>query len=423
MAKGRHPVTLGPAGALAGTRVVEIASEHAALAGKILADLGAEVIVVEPVGGHASRMFGPFVDDVPDPDRCLWWWHYNTGKLSVILDLEDDGDAARFRALATSADVVLEGESPGWLHGRGLDYVDLQLAHPWLVWVSVTPFGRATARSHEPATDLTIAAGAGPAWSCGYDDHTLPPVRPGGNQTYHTAALWAAMGAITALYVRETQGIGQLVDVSMYAASNVTTEAATYEWLVAQATVQRQTFRHAAVRATPPRVMDAADGGSIIAAIPRSAAEFSALLAWIGELGIGDQMDELFFLEMGVARGGVQLTEISSDVEAAAIYQAGADGLRLVAAHLPAREFFVSAQHRGIAAGVVYAPEDVMEDPHFAARGFPVGVWHEDLGRTVLFPGAPFRASGTPWRVRGRAPRTGEHQQQVLDDRAGWGQR
>ena len=79
----------GSSGALEGVRVVELASEHGALAGKILADLGAEVIVVEPPGGHASRRFGPFLDDVPGPERSLWWWYYNTGKLSVVLDLQE----------------------------------------------------------------------------------------------------------------------------------------------------------------------------------------------------------------------------------------------------------------------------------------------------------------------------------------------
>ena len=87
------------AGALQGVRVVELASEHGAFAGKSLADLGAEVIVVEPPGGHLSRRFAPFLDDVPDPERSLWWWYYNTGKHSVTLDLHRTGGVASSRAL------------------------------------------------------------------------------------------------------------------------------------------------------------------------------------------------------------------------------------------------------------------------------------------------------------------------------------
>jgi len=403
-----------PVGPLDGLRIVELASEYGAFAGKLMADLGAEVIVVEPPLGHRSRLFGPFIDDRPGAERSLWWWFYNTGKLSVTLDLNAPEDIDRLRTLIASSDLVLEGEPPGRLEELALDYEDIASDHPELVWVSITPFGRKNPRSSEPMTDLTLQAGAGPAWSCGYDDHHLPPVRPGGNQGFHTACLWAVEGAMVALFAQRTLGFGQCVDVSMHDASNVTTEAATYEWLVAQATVERQTFRHAAIRETPPRMMRSADGGSVIGALPRHAREFQALHEWIIDLGISDQIDEFFFLAMGVERGGVQIPDIASDPEASAVYQAGADALRFVAEYLPAKEFFLQAQRRGIPAGVMYAPEEVMEDEHFIARGFPVELLHEDIGRSFTYPGAAFHAPASPWRVAGRAPNIGEHSEMVL---------
>ena len=401
-------------GALDGVRVVELASEHSAFAGKILADLGAEVIVVEPPGGHASRLFEPFLDDVPGPERSLWWWYYNTGKLSVVLDLDDPVGAGLFSDLVATSDIVLEGEAPGRLAELGIDYESVEPEHSELVWVSITPFGRANPRAREPMTDLTLQAGAGPVWSCGYDDHGLPPVRPGGNQGFHTASLWAVEAAMVAFYARLTHGWGQHVDVSMYAACNVTTEAATYEWLVAQATVQRQTFRHAAVRETPPRLMRSADGGSVIGALPRRASEFAALREWIVELGLVDQFEDFFFLDMGVERGGVLVPAIASDPEAAAIYQAGADALRFVAERLPGKKFFLEAQRRGIPAAVLYAPEEVMSDEHLIARGFPVVIHHDDLGRSFVYPGAAFHAPASPWEVRGRAPHVNEHATRIL---------
>ncbi len=401
-------------GALDGVRVVELASEHGAFAGKLLADLGAEVIVVEPPGGHASRRFEPFLDDVPGPERSLWWWYYNTGKFSVVLDLDDPVGGGLFSPLVATSDIVLEGEAPGRLAGLRLDYESAEPEHPELVWVSITPFGRANPRAQEPVTDLTLQAGAGPAWSCGYDDHELPPVRPGGNQGFHTASLWAVQATMVAFYARLTRGCGQHVDVSMDAACNVTTEAATYEWLVAQATVQRQTFRHAAVRETPPRLMRSADGGSVIGALPRRASEFRAVREWIVELGLSDQFEDFFFLEMGVERGGVLIPAIASDPEAAAIYQAGADALRFVAEHLPGKAFFLEAQRRGIPASVLYSPEEVMGDEHLIARGFPVEVHHDDLGRSFVYPGAAFQAPASPWKVRGRAPHLDEHAGRIL---------
>jgi hypothetical protein len=138
------------------------------------------------------------------------------------------------------------------------------------------------------------------------------------------------------------------------------------------------------------------------------------LSEWMVELGLSDQFEDFFFLEMGVERGGVLIPAIASDPEAAAIYQAGADALRFVAQHLPGKSFFLEAQRRGIPAAVLYAPEEVMGDEHFIARGFPVEVHHDDLGRSFTYPGAAFLAPASPWKVSGRAPRLNEHAERIL---------
>jgi len=106
---GPDPDAAGP---LAGLRVVELASEYAAHCGRLLADYGAEVILIEPPGGAPQRWYEPFVDDVPDPERSLWFWHYNTNKFGVVVDLDDDEGRARFRDLVASADIVVEAEPP-----------------------------------------------------------------------------------------------------------------------------------------------------------------------------------------------------------------------------------------------------------------------------------------------------------------------
>ena len=156
--------------------------------------------------------------------------------------------------------------------------------------MSVTPFGRTGTRAHEPATDLTLLAGGGPVWSCGYDDHTLPPVRGGGNQAFHIGSTYAVMAALTAVLARDVTGRGQHVDVSMHAACNVTTEAGTYEWLVAQETVVRQTGRHALPMMTMPTQMLCADGRYVTTGFPpRSQRDFEALVDWVDELGFRDE--------------------------------------------------------------------------------------------------------------------------------------
>lgn len=406
------PAPLGP---LSGIRVVELASEHAAFAGKLLADLGADVILVEPPGGHHCRRYEPFVDDVRDPERSLWWWHYQTSKRGVVVDLETDDGRSTFRRLAGGADIVLEGEPRLRLSALGIDHDELRTVDPRLVWVSVTPFGRASPRSDEPMTDLTLLAGAGPLNLCGYDDHALPPVRGGGNQGWHTASLWAANASLVAILEREVSGHGQHVDVSMHAALNVTTEGGSYEYLVSGAVLQRQTGRHAHDEPTTPSQHQAADGKYVhIGFTPGTPAQLRAIIDWLDELDLRAEHSETFWLEVGLERGGVHFSELGQDVEATSVFGAVREALELVVSRLPAREFFLRAAERGLSAGVILSPDEVLADPHFIARKFPVAVHHGDGGRVVTYPGAPFKMTATPWRISRAAPRLGEHDADVL---------
>jgi benzylsuccinate CoA-transferase BbsE subunit len=402
---------------LDGLKVVELASEHAALAGKMLGDLGADVVVVEPPGGHASRGYAPFADDVAGPERSLWWWYYNTSKRGVVLDLASDDGAARFRRLVADADIVLEGEAPGALGALGIDQAALRAEHERLIWVTVTPYGSEGTRAHDPATDLTLLAGGGPAWSCGYDDHSLPPVRGGGNQAFHIGSTWAVMGALTAALARDVTGRGQHVDVSMHAACNVTTEMATYGYLAAEETVLRQTGRHAMPTISMPTQMECADGRYVTTGFPpRSQRDFESLVDWIETLGFRDEFPETMLLDLAIERGGVSIAEMATDDLARDIFGAGREALCFIAERITADAFFIGGQTRGLACGVVASPEEAFETEHIKARGFQVEVEHEEIGRTVRYPGAPFLMPASPWRISRRAPLVGEHTDQVFYD-------
>jgi len=403
-------------GPLEGLRVVALASEHAAWAGKLLADLGAEVTLVEPPGGHATRAIGPFVDDQPGPERSLWWWHHHTSKNGIVLNLDAPEGFELLHRLVQRCDIVLEGEQPGSLAARGIDRDAIMAASPSLIWVSVSPFGQRGPRAQDPATDLTLMAGGGPVWNCGYDDHSLPPVRGLGGQAANLAGVHAAMATLVAVVHRDSSGVGQHIDVNMHAALNVTTELGSYEWLVARHTVQRQTGRHASVSPTGPTQLKAADGGYVTLGFPpRSARDYQSILDWLAELDLPEAFPDHVLLEMAVERGGVSMVELGQDPIVDEIWNAGRAAMAFIAAHLDARACFDGFQQRGIVCGIVNAPEEVMRDPHFVARGFPVPVDHDDLGRTVTYPGAPIRFSRSPWRIRCRAPHVGEHQGEVLD--------
>ena len=401
--------------ALTGVRVVELAHESIALAGKLLADMGADVILVEPPTGDPARHYAPYLDDTPGEDRSLYWWHYHTSKRGVTLDLDDPRDRERFRALIATADILLEAEPRRRLAALGLDYDDLTTVRSDLLHAAVTPYGRNDGKSDRPFTDLTVMAAGGPVWNCGYDDHSLPPVR-GPQQGYHTASHFAVLSLLTALLYRNVSGEGQFIDVSMHAACNVTTEAGSYSWLIAGETVQRQTGRHAAVNPSSETQERCADGRHANTGVPpRTPAEFGRLLQWLRELELEEALPEAVFLQMGAEWDGpFDLSRIGRDDAVTAIFGAGREAMKLIASRLPAQDFFVGCQRAGLAAGAVNAPEEAFEDEHFKARGIQVPVAHDELGRTVIYPGAPYRMTGSPWRISRRAPRLGEHNEEVL---------
>jgi benzylsuccinate CoA-transferase BbsE subunit len=398
-------------GPLAGLRMVEMAHEHVAWAGKLMADLGADVVVVEPPGGSDQRRWGPFLDDEPGPERSLWWWHYNTSKQGVVADLGRDRD--RLLRLVADSDIFLEGEPPGRLAEAGLGWEQVSAVNPRLVMISISPFGQASPRSAEPVTDLTLLAEGGPAWMTGYDDHQLPPVRGGGNQAFQTAGNWAMMALLVALLQRENTGTGQHIDVSMLAASNVTTEMASYGWLASQEEMRRQTGRHANPEPTMKTQARCRDGRYVMTGVPpREPKVFAALLELLDRLGLRDDFPMAYMLELGVERGQISFAEIPTDPIVAEILVAARTVVIFLAEHLDAYDFFVETQKIGITTGAIYSPGEAWRDPNAVARGFPTEVEHPELDRTLMYPGPMYRFSATPWATR-RAPTLGEHQDRL----------
>jgi benzylsuccinate CoA-transferase BbsE subunit len=394
-------------GPLAGLRVVELAGEWSPLAGKLLAEMGADVVLVEPPGGHHTRHREPYLDDRPGPDRSLWWWAFHTSKRSIDLALAEPAGSGRLMSLLGSADVFLDSETPGELDAAGIDWDRVSSANPDLIWTSITPFGLEDPRSLEPVTDLTLMAGAGPVWMCGYDDHTLPPVRGEGCQAMSVASVHAVAATLSALLARGRQARGQRIDVSVHAALNVTTEGATYEWLTVGLTQFRQTGRHAAAAPTLPVQVMSPDGRWVTTGFPpRHLPEIVALNGWLSELGL-EATPEGVLLDLAVAQGGVDYARLRTDPIQREMLGAGRDALTNIAKRLPAREFFVEAQRRGLAVGIINSPEMILEDPHMLERHAFMEVDYEELEAPVTYPPPPFRSVESPYRIRSRAPRVG----------------
>jgi crotonobetainyl-CoA:carnitine CoA-transferase CaiB-like acyl-CoA transferase len=405
-------------GPLDDLRVIELCDEAGTWAGKLLADMGANVIKVEPPGGTPPRHYPPFYHDEPHPDRSLNFWNYNTSKRGITLNLDEPEGREVFKRLVASADMLVEDQPPGQMAAWGLDYPDLSADHKELIMVSLTPFGRSGPRSEEQATDLTLLAAGGPVWSCGYDDHTLPPVRGGGNQGYHTASNWAVATTLVALLHRDMTGEGQHLDVNMFAAQNVTTEGASYTWMVAKQTVQRQTGRHAGVVPSGNVQVLAGDGKYVTTGFaPRRPAQIKVLLDWLDELGIREQFEEWPLLEVGANLDhDITMAGIEAAGEDAMIYGAVRNSLIFIAQNITAYEFFVGTQSRNMQCGIIYSPDEAIEDAHLKARGFPVTVEHPELGESFVYAGAPYLMPESPWHISRRAPLLGEHTSEVLGE-------
>jgi len=143
-------------------RVLDLTTERGLLCGQMLADMGADVIKVEPVGGSPARQIGPFYKDQPHPDRSLYWWAYNRNKRSITLDIERDEGRALLRRLVERADFLIESHDPGYLRERKLGFSDLEKINPALIYVSITPFGQDGPKANYADSDLIIMAAGGP---------------------------------------------------------------------------------------------------------------------------------------------------------------------------------------------------------------------------------------------------------------------
>src|SRR5215470_16082087 len=194
-------------------RVLDLTTEFGELAGRILADLGADVIKIEPSEGDPSRWRPPFYGDRPDRESSLPWWASNLNKRSIVLDLEAPRAQSAFRRLVETADFVLESFQPGYLDQLGLGYASLSEINPRIIVTSITPFGQTGPYRNFPATDLTLRALGGFLYVNG--DADRPPVRISADLAYRHGGGQGAAGSLVAHFERQRTGRGQHVDVSI----------------------------------------------------------------------------------------------------------------------------------------------------------------------------------------------------------------
>lgn len=195
-------------------RVLDLADEKGVFGTKLLADLGADVVKIEPPWGDKVRAKGPFFRDEVHPEKSLYFLFYNTNKRSITLNLELQDGREIFKRLVKTADVVVETFPVGYLDSIGLGYETLAEINPRLVMASITPFGQTGPWRNYKSSDLIAMATSGYMQVTG--DPEEPPVRLGDEQSHFAPAQYAAVAIMAALYYRDTvSGRGQYIDVSV----------------------------------------------------------------------------------------------------------------------------------------------------------------------------------------------------------------
>jgi crotonobetainyl-CoA:carnitine CoA-transferase CaiB-like acyl-CoA transferase len=383
---------MAQSGALTNVRVLDLADESGAYCGKLLADMGADVIKVEPPGGARMRGIGPFHGGVSDPNRSLFFWHYNTNKRSVTLDLRTGGDRDRFLQLADSVDLVIETGAPVSMESLGLGYAKLAARNPRLTMVSITPFGQSGPYRDYRASDLVAQAVGGMVYVNGFPDE--PPLQGLGLQAYHSASTYAAIGALLALLAREHSGRGQWIDVSLQECVAACVEHASSFFHQNGTVAERQGSLH---WTRYFRVGRCSDGYVMHCTL----GDWTSLIEWVKAEGHAQDLADPAWEDFNHRRD--QCVHLFDVLDAWARTYRVADLVE-------------GAQLRRIPYAPVLAPETLPQNPQLNDRGFFVSVRHDEIGATITYPGAPYVFSATPWRIRRRPPLVGEHTDEVFGE-------
>ncbi len=377
--------------ALDGVRVLDLADRSAAFAGRLLADLGAEVILVEPPAGNPIRRLAPHLDGRIDAERSFHHLYFDANKRSVVLDLDAEADRARFLDLVATAQIVIDTARPGRLDDLGLDHATLVARSPGLIQISVTPHGLDSPWRHRTATDLTACAAGGLVWVSGEPKGT--PVHGGATPAYAMAGLGALSAALIALTnaERDPHFDGVHVDISLQeAASMAVMQTATptnWTW-----------FDRIPRRPGLSAALKCADGGYVGLLVRPD--RFDRFLQWCDEVGIDHGMtsDDWQWSLLTAPRQG-------NPVVAATL---------ALAERLGRDEFAAGA----LAADIVCLPvldfDDLADHEQFTANDQFLTVAADGVGRELGFVRSPVDALAEPVAIA-PAPTLGQHQH-LLDE-------
>jgi len=372
---------------LPGFRVLDLTSSMGAFCGKLLRDLGMDVIKVEPPGGDPTRTEPPFAEGDAHGEGSLRFAYLNAGKRSITLDIAKQGGRKLLLNLVARSDIVLEDFEPGYLAGQGLGYDALLERNSRLILVSLTGFGQDGPYAHYKAPDIVGTAMGGLLYISG--DPNLTPCNPPETQSYYYASLFAAYGTMLALWQRETRGIGAYIDASIQA-SMALHEHVAFNYSAEGRVMKRAGSQHQ--HNAPANLFQCKNGWIAL---------FVTQNHWPLLLKVWEdhppELDDPKWINSNLRRAHADYINAQVTSYTSRFFK---------------EELAELMQKHGIPGLPVNSPLDFMKDPHIQARGFFSTVTHPVLG-TFQQAGSPFMLDGQR-AAPSPAPLLGQHNDEVF---------
>ncbi|MBN2239506.1 MAG: CoA transferase [Dehalococcoidales bacterium] len=389
-------------------RVLDLTDENGQLGARILADLGADTIVIEPPGGSHTRRLGPFYHNIPHPEKSLFWFALNSNKRGITLDLETADGRDILKRLVATADFLFESYPPGYMEKLGLDYAVLKEVNPGLVMTSITPFGQTGPWRDYKGSDLVEMSLGGLVFLSGEPGEQ--PLRVPVPQIYFHAGSWAASGAMMAFTGRHFSGEGQHVDVSMLEASAWSNYSAAEWWSYSNLLLKREgTWRQQGL-SRMRLIFDCKDGYVLMFLLGGTMATVGEykMVEWMEAEGkCPDWLKGFDWEKLDVANVEQKFFDDLSDAVAPFLLDK------------TKKQLFDWATENELFLAPVSDTEDLLENPQLKSREFWVRLEHPELEDSITYPGPFVKMSETPVTVRHRAPLIGEHNIEIYRDELG----
>lgn len=396
---------------LAGYRVLDLTDEKGYLCGKVLADLGADVIKVEVPDGSLGRPEAASPGAGRRRDGDLFWTAFSSNKRCITLDIHSEKGKELLKRLTETASFLIESFRPGYLEALGLSYETLKQLNSKLIFVAITPFGQSGPYSKFEASDMDVMAMSGLVYGAGEPDG--PPVGFSAPFAYLYGSLEAAVGAMIAHHYRQRTGKGQYVDVSTQESCASLLMNFIPQWDLKRTIITRGgcRIRWRSTLSNGLQVVYPCKDGHIVFQV------FGGKLGAPGNKRLVEWMDSEEMAPQSLKE--IEWEAFDYEKVSDRLMEEITEPLRNFFIKHTKSELFDGFLSRGIMGYPVSSVEDVAQSTQLKSRGF----WQQAPGRrdgaTHLYPGPFARMSRTPITMRRAAPEIGEHNHEIYIDELG----